>query len=77
MIEMTKNFSLNGNTLEKGKKLKIKKGFSLKGDVDQKVANTLVERGVAKVVSDEPVEQKKELKDEPKPKSTDNKQGKK
>ena len=53
MIEMTKDFSLNGNPLKKGTKLKIKKGFSQKGDIDKSVADALVQRVVAKMVKDE------------------------
>ena len=51
MIVMERDFSLNGKILKKGTKLKIKKGFSQKGDIEQSVATALIERGVAK---DEP-----------------------
>lgn len=54
MIEMLNNFSFNGKSLKKGKKLQIKKGISQKGDIEKQVADTLVQRGVAKVVKDEP-----------------------
>ena len=63
---MTKDFSLNGETLKKGKKLQIKKGFSQKGDIDQSVANALKERGVAE-----------DYKNESKSKPTNNKPNKK
>ena len=53
-IKMIKNFSFNGTQLEKDKVFEIRKGFSQKGDIDKKVADTLVERGVAEVVKDEP-----------------------
>jgi len=66
MIVMKQDFSLNGTTLEKGKKLKIKTGFRNMGDIDKSVADALIAKGVAEMV-----------KDEPKPKPTDNKQGKK
>jgi hypothetical protein len=49
---MTKDFSFNGTTLKKGQKLKIKKGFSKKGEIDQTVANALIKRGVAMVKDD-------------------------
>jgi len=67
MIVMTKDFSLNGETLKKGKKLQIKKGFSQKGDIDQSVADALKERGVAEDYKNEPN----------KPKPTNNKPNKK
>jgi hypothetical protein len=51
---MKKDFNLNGTTLPKGQKLKIKKGFSQKGDISENVANTLVERGVAEEVKNDP-----------------------
>ncbi len=53
MVEIINNFSLNGKTLAKGTKLKIKKGFSQKGDIEQSVATALIERGVAKEVKNE------------------------
>lgn len=53
-IKMIKNFSFNGTQLEKGKEFEIRKGFSQKGDIDKKIAVTLVERGVAKAITDEP-----------------------
>jgi len=51
---MIKDFSFNGTRLEKGTVLELKKGFSQKGDIDKGVADTLVERGVAEMVKDEP-----------------------
>jgi len=53
-IKIIKNFSFNGTKLEKDKVFEIRKGFSKKGDIDKKVADTLVERCVAEVVKDEP-----------------------
>ena len=65
---MTKDFSLNGETLKKGKKLQIKKGFSQKGDISEATAEALKARGVAEDFKDEPTT---------KLKPTDNKQSKK
>jgi len=68
MIVITKKFNLNGETLEKGKKLQVKKGFSQKGDISEATAKALKARGVAEDFKDEPTT---------KPKPTDNKQSKK
>lgn len=67
---MIKDFSLNGTLLEKGTKLEIEKGFSQKGDINQSVANTLKERGVAEDFENEPTNATK-------PKPTDNRPSKK
>ena len=53
-IKMIRNFSFNGTQLEKGKEFEIRKGFSQKGDIDKKIAVTLIERGVAEAVKYEP-----------------------
>ena len=54
MIVMIRDFSLNGKILKKDSKLKIKKGFTQRGDIEQSVADALIQRGVAKEVKDEP-----------------------
>jgi len=66
MIIMIRDFSLNGETLKKGTKLQIKKGFSQKGEITEATAEALKARGVAE-----------DYKDESKPKPTNNKPNKK
>ena len=53
MIVMIRDFSLNGKILKKDSELKIKKGFTQRGDIEQSVADALIQRGVAKEVKDD------------------------
>jgi len=68
MIVMKKDFNLNGETLKKGRKLQIKKGFSQKGEITKATAEALKARGVAEDFKDEPTA---------KPKPADNRPSKK